>query len=272
MKKLVLVLFSLIVLTIVFLITVLVINKDTGMGALQVTANPKSKVFLNGEYIGETPLCRCELPQMLSVGEYLVKVEPISSPSSSFEQKIKINSQVLTVIDRTFSKEPSGSVITLNSIPDKKGVELMVVSFPNNASVFLDNNEQGLTPVVLKDLTPSDHEIRLVKEGYSDKIVKIRTVEGFQLEALVFLSVKPKVKNETASSSALIRIGRVEILETPTGFLRVRKEASLNSEEIARVSPGESFDLISERDDGWYQIKLSTGNAGWISSQYASKR
>lgn len=274
MKKLVLVLLSLIVLTIVFLVIVLVLNKDSGKGALQVTSIPKSKVYLDGDYIGDTPLCKCELPQMLPIGQYLVKLISPATPSASFEQKIKINSAVLTVVDRTFSKgsQSSGSVITLNSVQDKNEVEIMVVSFPNKAKVFLDNSEAGTTPLILKNLTASDHEIKLIKDGYNDKIIKIRTVAGFQLEAVVFLGVKGSPqKPNIATSSATLSAGKVEILETPTGFLRVRSEPSVNAEEIARVNPGEVFSLVSEQED-WYQIKLGNGELGWISSQYATKK
>jgi len=148
----------------------------------------------------------------------------------------------------------------------------MAVSFPNNAKVFLDNNEEGKTPLILKNLTASDHEIKLTKEGFSDKIIKIRTVAGFQLETVVFLGVKgSSEKSNTATPSASLSTGKVEILETPTGFLRVRREASINSEEVGRVNPGQIFDLIKELDD-WYQIRLPDGVFGWISSQYAVKK
>jgi hypothetical protein len=273
-KKLVLVLLSLVFLTAVFLVIVLILNKDSGRGALQVTANPKSKVYLDGDYIGDTPLCKCELPQMLPVGQYLVKLVSHSSTSASFEQKIKINPQVLTVVDRTFSKESqsSGSIITLSSIQDKDAVEVMAVSFPNNVKIFLDNNEEGSTPLILKNLTASDHEIKLTKDGFNDKIIKVRTVAGFQLEAIVFLGMKGREeKSNTATSSAAFSVGQVEILETPTGFLRVRSEASVNSEEVGRVNPGQTFNLIKELED-WYQIKLTNGTLGWISSQYATKK
>ncbi len=41
-----------------FLAVVWYVNKDPGKGALQVTASPKSAVFLDGRQIGETPLCK----------------------------------------------------------------------------------------------------------------------------------------------------------------------------------------------------------------------
>jgi uncharacterized protein YgiM (DUF1202 family) len=60
-------------------------------------------------------------------------------------------------------------------------------------------------------------------------------------------------------------------LQTPTGFLRVRDQASLNGAEIGQVKPGETYALLDEQT-GWYQIKLTNGKTGWISSQYAQKQ
>lgn len=61
----------------------------------------------------------------------------------------------------------------------------------------------------------------------------------------------------------------VEILETGTGWLRVRKEPSLAGEEIGKVDVGKRFTLIEEKD-GWYHIKFDDKD-GWVSGQYAKK-
>ncbi|PIS21191.1 hypothetical protein COT51_04050 [candidate division WWE3 bacterium CG08_land_8_20_14_0_20_41_15] len=63
---------------------------------------------------------------------------------------------------------------------------------------------------------------------------------------------------------------QVEVLETGTGWLRVRSEASLNGTEIGKVNVGEKY-KFSEEVEGWYKITLSDGTTGWISSQYAKK-
>jgi uncharacterized protein YgiM (DUF1202 family) len=59
-------------------------------------------------------------------------------------------------------------------------------------------------------------------------------------------------------------------LDTPTGFLRVRKEASTTAEEIGRVNPGEFFRLLDEQNS-WYKIEFQTDKEGWVSGQYAQK-
>lgn len=63
----------------------------------------------------------------------------------------------------------------------------------------------------------------------------------------------------------------VTITDTPTGWLRVRETPSSSAAEIARVLPGETYDLLDE-DEGWYHIRLDAGRTGWISAQYAKKK
>lgn len=251
----------------------MVINREGGKGALQVTSVPNSEVFLDGKSVGKTPLCLCELQQLLKVGEYELKLVP-PSEYRSYSQKIKIYQGVLTVVDRTFEKEVSastGSLITLSDISNKDASELMIISFPNGAQVILDGNVKGTTPLLLKDVTSSDHEIKILKDGYKEKVVKVKTVPGKRLEATINLGVRTDlaVSGPKASESASL-VTKVVILETPTGFLRVRENNSVSSLEVTTVNPGEKFDLVSEQAD-WFEIKLPDGKTGWISSEYASK-
>lgn len=277
MRKLILFIVPLVLLTIFFIFLVLVLNKESGKGALQVTSQPNgSKVYINGEYIGNTPLCRCELPQMLKVGNYTVKILPSDASLGTYEDQIKINANVLTVVDRTFegNGKSSGSLITLDPIDDKKDAQLLIISFPSNIDTFLDNNPSGNTPVLLKNLTASDHDVRLSKLGFADKILKIRTVTGYKLSAVVSLSIgaqSSSVPSASPSATPSSLQSKVIILPTPTGFLRVRKEANLSSAQIGTVKPGETYDLILEYS-GWYEIKLKDGSSGWVSSDYTKKQ
>lgn len=60
----------------------------------------------------------------------------------------------------------------------------------------------------------------------------------------------------------------LEIAATQTGWLRVRASASGAAAEIGRVSTGERYIRIADSGNGWYKIKLTTGEVGWISRQY----
>jgi hypothetical protein len=252
----------------------------SGKGALQVTSVPKSKVYVDGRLVGTTPVCLCDSAQMLDVKEYTVKLAPEDSRFKPFENKIDINKSTLTAVDRTFDEraESDGSIISLSPLGSKEDIEILVVSFPDKANVFLDNNAVGITPLHLKNISQSDHDLKIIKKGYKDKAVKVKTTSGFKLTSIAFLGIDPgfsKPKEASPSASAAEEPEKVLIQDTPTGFLRVREESSISSLEITQVSPGEEYELLSE-EEGWFEIKIVSEEqedvTGWISSSYAEKR
>ncbi len=278
MRKILFILAPFIVIVLVFSAVIFFLSHNRGKGALQVTSMPPSKVYLNGKLIGQTPLCKCELKDMIDANDYTIKLIPTQGNLEPFEQKITISPKVLTVVDRNFALQGlgNGSVISLTPISDKKDAQISIISFPNTTEIFLDNNLEGQAPLLLKNITESDHELKLTKEGYKDKIVRIRTVLGYRLDALIFLGINPDIATTSAtqisSPSATITpsVAKVLILETPTGFLRVRDAASLGGIEIGQVKPGETYPLLDEKS-GWYQIKFND-QEGWVSSQYSEKQ
>ena len=239
----------------IFAGVVLFLNQNLGKGALQVTSVPKSQVYLNGQLIGETPLSKRDPKDGIPIGNYRIRLVPKEGNSKSYDEQITINKSTLTVVDRTFGESASGSVITLTPLSNKKETEVMVISFPDKTNIFLDNNPEGKTPILLKNVTESDHELKLAKEGYLDKTLRIRATSGFRLKSVVFLSVNPNVASFSAQTSLSVpqtpKVAKVTILDTPTGFLRVRADSSIASLEIGRVSPGDSLELVCEKE-GWF--------------------
>lgn len=282
MKKILLIIIPLLASIAVFSGFAYFLQYGSSVGALQVTANPVSYVFIEGKRIGQTPLCKCTASEMLKTGEYTIKVVPIEQGYQAFEAKIPVSRGVLTVVDRTFSKNHNseGSIITLSPIKDTKSAELMVLSIPDTTTVAVDSKSSGVSPHIVKNLTDSDHEVKITKAGYRDKIVRIHTALGYRVTVTAFLA--PLLGNETpvptinlspsptASPSAALVPQMVQILETPIGYLRVRQLATVGSLEVGQVKPGEAYELVSEVD-GWFQIKLSEGKLGWITTQYATK-
>lgn len=250
-------------------------KRNADKGALQVTSFPKSKVYIDGKFSGITPFCKCP-PDVLPIGEYRVKLEPQEGGYSSYEEKVIIVRSVLTVLDRTFAKgaEAEGHTITLNPLEDKKRIEFFVSSFPSGATVLIDKNQTKATPMFTSDITDSDHEVLLKKEGYKDKAVRIHTIPGYKLSIIAYLGIDINTKvaspSPTASPSAMPSQA-VIVSDTPTGFLNVRESASVTSKKIGTVTPGDSLELVSE-EDGWFRVKISDGTEGFISAQYAKKK
>jgi len=249
-------------------------NRESGRGALQITSKPVSQVFLDGKYLGNTPFSLIELPDLINIGEYNLKLAPVDKGYRAWEQKINIYKNSLTAVDKTFDKNlgsDSSSVITLVDINDQTKSEIMIVSFPSGAQVVVDNNSKGKTPILIDDITVSDHEIKILKDGYREKAVKVKTVAGKKLELVVSLGIRTDLtEQDLAATDSAKLIQKVKILDTPTGFLRVRESANLSSQQVETVNPGDTFDLVSEEND-WFQILLPDGNNGWVSAEYAQK-
>lgn len=279
MKKVLLIIAPLLSALLIFLGFQFFLSRTLGKGALQVTSTPKSNVYLNGKFSGQTPLCLCDAKNSPTVGEYTIRLASIDGSFSPFEEKIQIVKSVLTVVDRTFDKGAfsEANILTLNPLSNAKDIELLVLSFPQKATVLIDNNESGETPLLLKNLTESDHTLTLRKDGYREKDLRIRTVAGYKLTAVTYLgidansaTVSPTLQPSLSNPSPSPIVSKITILETPTGFLRVREDASLYSAEITRVNPGESYPFVDEKE-GWYAIRLVSEKTGWVSSQYAKK-
>lgn len=277
MKKVIFIIIpSLVLAIIIFLFLQLLVLKKFDKGALQITTNPTSKIYLNGKYIGVTPLAKSKNDDMLTTGEYTLRLVPAGATLPEYQEKITITKSVLTVIDRKFGNGAlsEGSVISLSPIRDGKKAEIFVSSFPTNADIFIDDSQKGVAPQLIKNVAISDHSIKVKKDGYKEKIIRVQTPPGYRLQVIAYLAANETLAVPVASVSAVPEESTksmVRILTTPTGFLRVRDQAGVAGGEIGRVIPGESYELISE-EAGWVQIKLTNGKEGWVSSQYTQKQ
>jgi len=262
------------------------INIRSEKGALQVTSSPASKVYLNDQYLGQTPLCECQTTDMIAPGDYTIKVVPVDNSLQDFQEKVTISQGVLTVVDRKFGEDgqSEGSIISLSPLDDKTQSQLLVVSFPQGAKVSLDDQDIGSTPLLYNNPTESDHDLKVSKDGYNEKEIRIRTPKGYKLTVAAYLSTNTvglttptptavpsiSVSPSVSLSPSPTSTSNVLILKTPTGFLNVRAGPSLAASEVGQATPGKYYPLISETE-GWYEITLSDGTTGWISSAYAKK-
>jgi hypothetical protein len=257
--------------------------KPVQKGALQVTSNIKGTVALNGKAKGVTPVCLCpENNDTIASGQYEITVTPDDKSFSPFVTKVNVEPGVLTVVDRTFlpGSLASSSVITLEKTNTSEP-QLFVNTLPQGAMVLVDGNPVGVTPFSSQKITASEHEVQIQRQGFAKKTLRIRTVASYKLIINATLGTSsdsgdttqtPEISSTpTPTPTPSTPAETVTILQTPTGFLRVRSEASLSGDEIGRVKPGETYPLISEQD-GWFQIQLSDGKTtGWVSGDYAQK-
>lgn len=232
----------------------------TKPAALQITSTPEASVFLDGKHVGKSPF----FSDQLKSKEYLVK---LSSGEASYVEKVTLSQSTLTVINRELNNNfmaQSGEILALQK--GSKG--LFITSMPDEANISMDGQSQGKTPKKIDNVEDGDHKIVISKQGYLDREFVVKTTSEYQLLADVTLASEI-AKGELATAAPLIEPAKVEVLTTPQGFLRVRKEASTSSPEIGRVKDGDKLELIQETP-GWTEIKFD-GKQGWVSSQYVKK-
>ncbi len=273
MKKSLLIGFAVVLILSGFFIILKITNflSPVAKGALQVTSNIQATVYLDNKSVGTTPVCLCNQNQTIKNGEYNLRISPFDSSLTDFQTRIKINPKVLTAVDRTFlpGALANSYTLTLEKI-NNPNPELLVTSIPDGAIVSIDGNPSNVTPLSLKDIAASEHELEIQKAGFNKKTIRIRVVKNYKLVVNTILGTEIKGLEDTpsptpqASSSALIRVKN-----TTTGFLRVRETPSISAGEITRVMPGEEFPFIDEQE-GWYKIKVAS-NEGWISSDFSEK-
>jgi hypothetical protein len=269
------------------------------VAGLKVEAEPAAAVYIDGSQVGNTPY-----NGEMDPGEVEVKLVPLTTvtPLVPYETKVKLEVGMQTVLRRWFgtSEELSaGETLLLERYDggDKNSGALVVISSPDAAAVRMNGVLKGFTPLVQDGVPIGDYQLALASPGWRERVINVRVEGGHRLNVTVKLA-KEEEAGETggvaASESAelvdggetaaiatpsgkptVIPTGQevkkpyVEIKETPTGWLRVREEASTGAVELAKVNTGEKFPYLDKTDNGWYKIEYKKGEEGWISAQYA---
>jgi hypothetical protein len=236
-----------------------------GGGALVVEAEPQSIVYIDGSQVGRTPY-----ETEITEGEIEIKLVPEGNvPLSPYNTLVKLTEGVKTIVRHKFgesAEQASGQIISFERNSNSE-TNIAIVTNPDGVAVFIDGENRGVSPVKT-DVHPGNHTVRLSSPGFSESNFEVSAVSGYSLTAIVDLA-KDNSKVETEESKEDL-IEKIEILSTSVGFLRVRREASVNSEEIGQVSPGDTFEVLEyDEDDDWYKIEHEDGEEGWVSGQFA---
>lgn len=230
---------------------------------LWVESTTPAEIFLDGKSLGQTPLKSTDLRE----GEYTLQLKDASS-SASWQGQIKLNGGTLTVVNRQLSPDTnkaSGEVITLD-----KGNGVQVTSVPGGAKVLVDGDDKGTTPLYINNLSAGDHQFILSYDNYLKRNIKAVVTDGYGLNLAVDLA-QADIETTPPPAPTVTVAPKVKVLQTPTGFLRVRDQASTAGNEVARVAPGDELILEEETNSDWDKVKTADGKEGYVSSQYVQK-
>lgn len=229
-----------------------------GMAALSVSSNPKATVYLDGNKIGQTPL----LNDKLEAKEYSVKIVPDDSDLSSWETKVTLTPNVLSIINHNFAvteTASSGEVIWLEKIGSKDKSSLAVVSDPE-AVVKIDGEPKGFTPSLTDDLAPGSYQVVVSSAGFEERTIPAKTVAGYKLIISVQLAQKTEGIAQVTPSPELMPTGAKV---TPSPKLTLAPSGKITPSPKTTPKPTGSvviekpYVTIKETPTGWLRVRTA---------------
>lgn len=258
----ILILFSLLVLLVRYSSkieqSILGIKQKSGISVLSIPDS--AVVYLDSKEVGKTPY----EDKNLDVKEYNVKIE---KDGTTFQSNVKLTAGTMVIINRDLAKDQassSGEILTLD-----KGRGITVISNPADSEVEIDGKVHGKTPISI-NLDTGEHTILVSHPNYLKRSIKASLPKDFNLTVSVDLALS-EADLTTISAPVITQTPEVVVKSTPTGFLRVRDQASLLGKEIGRVSVGDKLILLEELE-GWDRVRLADKTEGFVSSSYVEKK
>lgn len=257
-----------------------VLTLDKGSGLNLVTTPEGANITIEGKEVGKSPL------SLEEKGKKVVKI----SQEGYFSRELTINIQdgYRLTISVNLALNP---LLPLTEKEKKDNIRLLDLSTSNTA--LLSNTSEWADGVFYYDskvASASSHldllldskgatfsatpkgwetkpkETKIANIGYLGKKDESVTDEAKKVfsQLISFITGSASATTTTPDGS------QIQILDTPTGFLRVRSSPSTASSEITQVKPGEKYSLLEEKS-GWFKIRVKEGQEGWVSGQYAKK-
>lgn len=227
---------------------------------VKILSTPEgAEVFINGSSVGKTPYESSDL----KAGTQTIKVQ---AHDVIWQSKVDIKGGTKAIINRELSKDSTasaGEILTL-----EKGSGATVISGVSSADVEIDGKSVGKTPI-WAEVSTGEHSFVVSHVNYLKRSIRAQVPEGYTLIVNVDLAITEADLSSITTPPTTSTI-KVVVKNTPTGFLRVRENANVNSKEIARVKPKDELVLLEELS-GWVRVRLSDGKEGFVSSSYVEK-
>lgn len=196
-------------------------TKQSLVDSLTVVSNPGgADVFLDGKKVGVTPV---KISGVLVGERSLTIVKDYYQPKS------------LTV--QVYKAEENRVEVQL----EKAEVEIMLNSMPTESTVYIDNNPLGKTPLSLKISLDKELNVKLSKEEYLDKELKIRLLpNGVNIGTDKFFAVEDNIADVTVELTPAPAPGSLKIITLPPDAIAYLDGIEIGKTPltIPKVTPG----------------------------------
>ena len=169
---------------------------SAGEGTLYIRSSPfGARVLVDGVYRGLTPLLLPNVPAgsrqvILEKAGYLTKTFPVvvtaggmaAPPMVVLERGTSPTTPPTTIPTTGPTTSPTTSPTTMpttiSPFPGATTGTLIVYSMPFGCSVYVDDIPRGLSPVIIRDLAPGTHVVRLTFPGYQEEVRTVQLTAG----------------------------------------------------------------------------------------------
>lgn len=183
------------------------------VGSIEVASTPAgASLYLDGNYMGQTPYgSYFDLTSVLP-GYHTLLMR--MTDYRDYTQTVYVKGgQVMTVNAQLTPNAPSPE-------PDTTG-EILVVSTPAGAELFLDNTFRGITPATLSDIPAGSHVVTVREAGYTDAAQTL-TVTGGESTPVALSLVQIPVTTKTPLTVVPV-LGAVAMAGAILALLRRKK-------------------------------------------------
>jgi uncharacterized protein YgiM (DUF1202 family) len=272
-------------------------------GGLKVTSNVAADVYLDNKNVGTTPLSK----NPLDVKKYQLKIVPTDPTLVAQESQIKLFPGIETTVEWEFGKtkdDSSGFIYETENAHKRDASELEIITSPDNVPITINGENKGFSPLVIDNLPEGDYQLGLMAPGFASAGKNVRLIKGKRMLITAKLArkpievsspsaalapmptpapvatpkstPKPTPKLATSSSTGSAVLGTktapkpyVEVLNTPTGFLRVRAAPKADAEILGQLNIGDAVSYGGQTTDNWFKIVFGATSSAWVSGQYS---
>ena len=275
-------------------------SKDTP--SMSVISDPVGAlVKLDGEVKGETPITI----NNIKIGEHDLEISKDGFESRTLRPDIKEGIK-LNVDSKLFTK-PVGRPLAqlkistptvtiyplhLEDVVAKSSIKMHIQAvqywlitrkdylpreFPSGLNIDYYVTEDGsVYNDTGENIVPKTNDNKAIKIAYfgnnedlSEKALEMVNVLAGNID-LITNAEKTDSTSTTTKTNTVVTGAKIKVIETGTGWLRVRAGAGLGFDEVAKVDVGKEYKLLEDKGD-WVQVQVDEKVSGWVSSTYVEK-
>lgn len=278
------------------------VERSKGTPSMSVISDPVGAlVKLDGEVKGETPITI----NNIKVGEHDLEISKDGFESRTLRPDIKEGIK-LNVDSKLFTK-PVGRPLAqlkistptvtiyplhLEEVVAKSSIKMHIQAvqywlttrkdylpkeFPSGLNIDYYVTEDGsVYNDTGENIVPKTNDNKAIKIAYfgnnedlSEKALEMVNVLAGNID-LITNAEKTDSTSTTTKTNTVVTGAKIKVIETGTGWLRVRAGAGLGFDEVAKLDVGKEYKLLEDKGD-WVQVQVDDKVTGWVSSTYVEK-